>query len=71
MGLGYRFKVLQAMDEVIRRMNDERAYEEWISVVPDGADVEEILECAADDDVYGAATRLFPVLVAEYSKGGW
>lgn len=44
-----RFEALKAMNTLAKLMNDEGFYNHWISVIPDGADDDELEEIATDD----------------------
>ena len=42
-----RYQIVKGMHEIIRSMNNEEAYMDWIYTVPDGAEVPD----ATDEDV--------------------
>lgn len=63
-------KVVEAMHSIMCNANDEYAYDEWIWVVPDGADYDDFVSIAEDDDTYVEVCELFARLVNKYGKGG-
>lgn len=66
-----RVKVLQSMDEVIRAMEHEMAYENWILVVPDEADYEDFEDIANDEWLWNETQKAFVSVVKEYGRHGW
>lgn len=45
-----RFETLKSMNTIIKSMNDEGAYIAWIYIIPDGADDDELMEIAEEDE---------------------
>ena len=68
-----KFELLKAMHTLVMAMNDENAYLTWINVIPDGADDEELMEIAADDDeeIYRDACHTFREICGRYMKYGF
>lgn len=66
------FELLKAMETVVRSMNNDEAIEPWLMCgVPDGADDDEIMEMAADDDSMEWACASFGRIMRRFSKDGW
>jgi len=59
-----RFEDLKKMHQDV--MDDERAYAEWVELVPDGADDDDLKEIADDDDLYDAAAALYKAINGGY-----
>lgn len=66
-----RVKLLMAMDTVIDAINDERAYFEWITLIPDQPTLEDFQDIAEDNDLYAEACLLFRQLLKRYGKSGF
>ena len=55
-----RFDNLKAMHTLITSANDEGVYEQWIYIIPDQADDDDIMDVAMDQpDTYSEACGLF------------
>ena len=66
-----KFETLRSMNTIIKSMNDESAYTAWIHIIPDGADDDELMEIAEEDeDSFKDACNLFAKLVRKYMKYG-
>ena len=66
-----RFETLRSMNTIIKNMNDESAYNAWIYIISDGADDDELMEIAEEDeDSFKDACNLFAKLVRKYMKYG-
>lgn len=66
-----RFETLKSMNTIIKSMNDEGAYIAWIYIIPDGADDDELMEIAKEDEEsFEDACKLFAKLVNKYMKYG-
>ena len=66
-----RFEALKSMNTIIKSMNDESAYNAWIYIIPDGADDDELMEIAEEDEEsFEDACKLFAELVRKYMKYG-
>ena len=66
-----KFETLRSMNTIIKSMNDESAYNAWIYIIPDGADDDELMEIAEEDeDSFKDACNLFAKLVRKYMKYG-
>ena len=66
-----KFEALRSMNTIIKSMNDESAYNAWIYIIPDGADDDELMEIAEEDeDSFKDACNLFAKLVRKYMKYG-
>lgn len=66
-----RVKLLVAMNTLIVALNDERAYFEWIELVPDQPTLEDFQDIAEDNDLYAEACLLFRQLFKRYGKSGF
>ena len=64
-------ELLMAMNRIVLYMNDERAYEVWIYVVPDGADEDDFDEMAGDTHMMDAICSMFRDIVERYGYAGW
>lgn len=66
-----KFEALKSMNNIIRNMNDESAYSAWIWCIPDGADDDDLMDIAENDnDTFKEACDLFARLVKKYMKYG-
>lgn len=66
-----KFEALRSMNTIIKNMNDESAYDAWIYIIPDGADDDELMEIAEEDEEsFKDACKLFTKLVKKYMKYG-
>lgn len=66
-----RFEALKSMNTIIQSMNDENAYSNWIWLIPDGADDDELREIVEEDDeTFEDACKLFTRLIVNYMKYG-
>ena len=65
-----RFDVLNSMNTIVQSMNNEEAYMIWITVVPDAADRDDLLDIAEDDELFELAVKQFYEIWEEYSEDG-
>lgn len=65
-----RFQIAKAMHEIIRCMNNENAYMEWIYTVPDEASDEDLMDIAKDDELFADACSAFKSIFTEYQADG-
>lgn len=66
-----KFEALRSMNNIIKNMNDESAYNAWIYIIPDGADDDELMEISEEDEeTFEDACKLFAKLVKKYMKYG-
>ena len=67
-----RFENLKAMNTIIKSMNDDAAYYNvWTCCIPDGADDDELMEIAEEDEeTFKEARELFAKLVQKHMKYG-
>lgn len=65
-----RFTLLKSMHTVVSLMNDEAAYMRWICIIPDGADDDELRDCAASDEIMQDACTCFTSIIRCYGKSG-
>lgn len=66
-----KFEALRSMNNIIKNMNDESAYNAWIYIIPDGADDNELMEIAEEDEeTFEDACKLFARLIVKYMKYG-
>ena len=66
-----KFEALRSMNTIIKNMNDESAYDAWIYIIPDGADDDELMEIAEEDEEsFEDACNLFAKLIKRYMKYG-
>lgn len=62
--------ILEAMNTIVVNMNDERAYDEWVTVVPDEATPEDYDEVANDQDLRDEAWDMFKHVLYKYGVSG-
>ena len=65
-----RYELLKAMNTVVKLMNDEGAYMQWIYIIPDEADDEELYDCAVDEEIMQDACKCFNTIIRSYGKSG-
>lgn len=66
-----RTEHVKAMNLVIRNMNDETAYMEWINLVPDQAMELDYVDIADDEEMFGDVCLVFRTLIKDYGKHGF
>ena len=66
-----RYTLIAAMSHIILSLNDENAYLEWIEIVPDQADADDIMDIAEDDELYRWTAKLFRRLLRAYGDCGF
>lgn len=68
-----KFELLKAMNFIVRMMNDQGAYIDWIFTIPDEASEDELLDIALDEDeeVFREACELFREICHEYVDAGF
>ena len=68
-----KFELLKAMNCIVRMMNDQGAYIDWIFTIPDEASEDELLDIALDEDeeVFREACELFREICHEYVDAGF
>jgi hypothetical protein len=67
-----KFELLKAMNTLVKLMNDEGAYMEWIYIIPDQADDEELMDIALNyPDIVKDAVDCFKDLYKRYAKSGF
>lgn len=67
-----KFELLKAMNLLVRAMNNEDAYMEWIETIPDGATDEDMMGIAADEDetIFDEACSDFRRICRDYLSDG-
>lgn len=65
-----RYDVLNSMNTIVQSMNNEEAYMVWITVVPDAADRDDLLDIAEDDELFELAVKQFYEIWEEFSEDG-
>lgn len=65
-----RYDVLNSMNTIVQSMNNEEAYMVWITVVPDAADRDDLMEIAEDDGLFAQAVNHFYEIWEEFSEDG-
>ena len=67
-----KFEILKAMNLLVKSMNNEDAYEEWVYTVPDEASDDDLMYIAADEDetVYLEACQVFRRICHNYLDDG-
>lgn len=68
----HRFRVLKAMDILAHATNDEGfVFNHWLHIIPDGADDEELLDIAVnDEDIFNSAVKCFLESWSKYAHNG-
>ena len=61
---------LEQMNEVIKCMNNEDCYYEWIYLVPDQANRDDFEFIAMDESLYNEVCDLYDKLYLKYSEDG-
>lgn len=61
-----RIELLRHMNEIVRYINDERAYNWWIMVVPDCASDEDYEDIAEDAELCTDVCELFGKIIHYY-----
>lgn len=65
-----RFHLISAMNEVMRAMNNEDAYMEWIYTCPDEASESDILDIAQSDEMMKDCEKEFFRIIKQYGDDG-
>lgn len=65
-----RRRIVTAMNEIVCSLNNEDAYSEWITIVPDMADEDDFEYIAQEDELYTDSAKLFLRLMKDYAKDG-
>lgn len=67
-----KFEILKAMNLIVKNMNNQDAYEEWIYTIPDQANDDDLMDIASDKDesVYREACHDFRRICANYLDDG-
>lgn len=66
-----KFEVLKAMNTIVMAINDETAYyRDWIWLIPDEADDDELRQCAEDDEIFSDAVKQFIYIMKIYGVNG-
>lgn len=68
--LSERFEAVKAMNTLVRLMNDEEAYMEWIVTVPDQADDNDLLDIADDEELFSETVSDFFRIWSDYADEG-
>lgn len=66
-----RFNALKAMNTLVKLLNNEDAYFEWINTVEDEADDESLMETVEIEDIFKEAVSDFRNIMKRYGKDGF
>lgn len=66
-----RAKILNHINEIVRNMNHEGAWDEWINVFPDEATEDDFIDIAGNDGIYEDAIEKFFDVCEEYRRWGF
>lgn len=66
-----KIELVKSMHNIISTIDDERAYQKWAYVVPDGATTEDFEHIAANEELYNSTTVLFTTIIKAYGGGGY
>ena len=58
-----KITMLKGMHELVRHMNDEKYYMDWINIVPDCPQEEDFWFIAHDEELFAAVLRLFVAII--------
>lgn len=62
--------VIEAMHIIMMWMNDERAYDEWVQVVPDEPTEKDFWDVVTDEGLRTLAVDTFMEAIKKYGKDG-
>ena len=65
-----RIDDLKAMDRLMRSMNNEEAFMDWIVIFPDGASEEDYADIAEDEGQFEECVLEFLSVMKRYMKDG-
>ena len=65
-----KYEVLKSMNTIVKYLNNEEAYFRWIIIIPDGADDEELMDCAKDEEIFADSVSCFKSIMADYLDDG-
>ena len=65
-----RYEAIKSMNTIIKLMNDEEAYFDWINYVPDEASLSDLMDIAEDEELYKDCEELFFNICKTYGKYG-
>ena len=65
MTLTEKIMAIEMMHQNIIDLGDEELYERWIYLVPDGADVNDFITIAEDDEFFKECEKLYFELMGE------
>ena len=65
-----RTDIIEAMHTIMLNMNDERAYDEWIRIVPDEPSDEDIDYISESKELREDAWQAFIEAIEEYGEHG-
>jgi len=66
-----RYEITKAMHTIVRLMNNEDAYMQWILIVPDEASDEDLWDVAEDDELFADACGAFKSIMKHFGKDGF
>ena len=61
-------EIVKAMNTIVKGLNDEYAYYDWIDIVPDEAKNDDFKDIAEDDEILTATLKRFKLIIAKYFK---
>ncbi len=61
-------KMVEAMHLLVKALNDEDAYDCWCNIVPDGADTNDLVDIAEDEDLFRETCEAFRSIMADYGE---
>lgn len=64
-------ELLKTMHKIIMSVDDERAYQKWAYVVPDGATDEDFEHIAENEELYNSTAVLFTTIIKAYGESGY
>ena len=66
-----RIYLMKAMHTIICALNNEDAYHEWITLVPDEASNDDLEDIAQDDWLFKDACETFRRIMSDYAHDGF
>ena len=68
-----RFELIKAMNTIICSLASDKAYNAWLDVIPDAAEVSEakLLNIACTPDWFCDAVQVFNRIIRNYGKDGF
>ena len=66
-----KIQAVKSMYFLVTKMNDEFAFFDFTCTVPDGADEQDFIDIANDEELFNEACQSFIECINEYGKDGF